>query len=151
MIPEASWVQMCIKSCDAQKQQLNDAARWHRDVASCARSLRNNHSPSPGRLSIHVFICGVMTVYNTASCTSCLLNSTIFIWLAWLWSTAVRSVDEVYLILCHAEVFFSKTLNPFSAHAVHLLTLTSDLSRKAWENRTSQQGAIYTFSKSALH
>lgn len=51
MSPE---VQICIKSCDAHEQQLNNATRWHQGVAYlCLESLFFSLSP----LSLHAFIC----------------------------------------------------------------------------------------------
>ncbi len=129
---EVSGVQIRIKSCDAREQQLNgrrwrwsDAARWHQDVASCARSQRNNHSLSPGRLSLYVFVCGVMTEYTLQVVH---LASTIFTPLDCLWSGAVNNVEEVCLVLPCWSVFKQDAETILSSHSALLLTLNSDRS-----------------------
>lgn len=72
-----------------------------------------------------------------------------FIWLncdLQLFTELMRS-----MLWCPAEMFLSKTLKLFSAHAVLLLILPSDLRRGAYKNKFSLQGAIYSFSQSAFH
>lgn len=100
-------------------------------------------------LFLHIFICGKMTPWALRVIRLAWPIAPFFIWLNCdleLFTALMRS-----MLCCPAEMFLSKTLKLFSAHAVLLLILPSDLQREAYENKFSLQGAIYTSSKSTLH
>ncbi len=108
MSPKVSWVQMCIKSRDAQKQPLHDAARWRWDVASCSQSGCNNHSLSWQIVTLCLYVWCNDHVHS-AGCASCKLNRIIFIFLACLLPRALHNVDQVCLVLSWCGVLKQDT------------------------------------------
>lgn len=130
MSPEVSGVQICIKSCDAQEQQLNgcrrrwsDAARWHQDVASCARSERNNHSLS--LLADCHFMCLYMAQWLNTLCRLYILLAQQHQFLSTGLSVIQSSVEEVYLVLPCWSLLIKHTETILSSYSVLLLTLNS--------------------------